>query len=312
MKKSNIWTLISLILMIAAVILFMALRREEPAEFDDGADVEWTQPSDAVYSPSSSEETSEAASESEQASSMQSLPSSPVETTGDALSTVAESDAVTESTPEGTPESSAAEYIPPKPVGDFSMEGSLFIGDSRTVGLMEYSGIGGADYFCTVGMTVYNIHENPVSVPNVGKLTLTELISRKKYNKIYVMLGINELGYSPEGTVGKYSELLSFISGSQPDAVIFIQANLHVTKKRSDSDKVINNPAINSLNARIAKLADGKRRFYIDANALFDDKNGALSEERSNDSAHVLAKYYKEWGEWIRQSSASLLGEGQP
>ena len=197
-----------------------------------------------------------------------------------------------------------------KPDGNTSMEDALFIGDSRTVGLMEYAGIDGADYFCTVGMSVYNIHKKPVSVPHVGKVTLTELLSGKRYGKIYIMLGVNEVGYPFSSTVEKYRELLEFIRDKQPDAVTFIQANLHVSKARSDSDKIVNNAAINRLNAELSKLADGKSTLYLDANVLFDDEAGGLSAEKSEDSTHLYAKYYREWGQWILGQTASLLGEG--
>lgn len=205
---------------------------------------------------------------------------------------------------------SITDNITSKTNNNISMDDALFIGDSRTVGLMEYAGIDGADYFCTVGMSVYNIHKNSVSVPNVGKVTLTELLNSKKYGKIYIMLGINEVGYKFSSTVEKYSELIEFIKDKQPDAVIFIQANLHVSKSRSDSDKVVNNIAINELNAELAKLADGKSKFYLDVNILFDDKTGALSSDKSEDNTHLYAKYYKEWGEWIIKQTASLIGEG--
>ena len=208
-----------------------------------------------------------------------------------------------------TIETSTTDNITTPPKGDISMDDALFIGDSRTVGLMEYAGIDGADYFCTVGMSVYNIHKKPVSVPNVGKVTLTELLNSKKYGKIYIMLGINEVGYKFSSTVEKYSELIEFIKDKQPNAVIFIQANLHVTKSRSDSDKVVNNTAINGLNAELAKLADGKSKFYLDANILFDDKTGGLSSDKSEDSTHLYAKYYSEWGKWIIRQTASLIGE---
>ena len=209
-----------------------------------------------------------------------------------------------------TEESSEAGTSTTETSSDISMEDALFIGDSRTVGLMEYAGIEGADYFCTVGMSVYNIHKKHVSVPNVGKVTLTELLHNKKYGKIYIMLGINEVGYKFSSTVEAYNELITLIKEKQSDAVIFIQANLHVTKSRSDNDKVVNNAAINGLNAEFAKLADGKSIFYMDANVLFDDETGALSSDKSEDNTHIYAKYYREWGEWIIRQTALLIGEG--
>lgn len=188
---------------------------------------------------------------------------------------------------------------------------ALFIGDSRTVGLMEYANIEDADFFCTEGMSVFNIHKKSVPVAGIGKITLDELLKEKKYDRIYVMLGINEVGYKSTYIVSKYGELINMIQTEQADSKIVIQANLHVTKIRSDSDKIINNNAINCLNAELAKLADGVSRFYLDANVLFDDINGSLSVEKSIDSAHLYAKYYQEWGKWIALQTASLFGEGE-
>ena len=270
MKKSNLVTLLSLCFIVVAVILFMFL---------------WKTPSASSGTKTESNSTTQS-----------NIITTPKDTSEDTSSTETEG-------------SSKTENITTQPKSDISMADALFIGDSRTVGLMEYAGIDGADYFCTVGMSVYNIHEKPVSVPNVGKVTLTELLNSKKYGKIYIMLGINEVGYKFSSTVEKYSELIEFVKGKQSDAVIFIQANLHVTKSRSDSDKVVNNTAINVLNAELAKLADGKSKFYLDANILFDDKTGALSSDKSEDSTHLYAKYYSEWGKWIIRQTASLIGE---
>lgn len=207
-------------------------------------------------------------------------------------------------------ESELTSFTQAVPKSDISMDDALFIGDSRTVGLMEYSGIDGADFFCTVGMSVYNIHNNPVSVPNIGKIALTDLLNSKKYGKIYIMLGINEVGYDFDRTVEKYAELIDMIKNAQPNAVVFIQANLHVSKNRSDSDEVINNTAIDELNEKLSKLADGNSVFYLDANVLFDDDTGSLSSEKTEDSTHLYAKYYKEWGNWIVMQTSSLIEEG--
>ena len=189
------------------------------------------------------------------------------------------------------------------------MDDALFIGDSRTVGLCEYGEIPGADFFADVGMNVFNIYKKTVSVPTVGKVTLTQLLTNKKYGKIYIMLGINEIGYPFDSLIAKYKELLDFVSEKQPGAEIFIQANLHVTKARSDKDKVINNPAINKLNEKLKTFADGKHIYYLDANTLFDDANGNLSADKTGDSAHPYGKYYMQWGKWIINQTA-LVEEG--
>lgn len=189
------------------------------------------------------------------------------------------------------------------------MTDALFIGDSRTVGLMEYADIKGAEFFSDVGMSVYNIYDQKVSVPGVGKVKLVELLENKKYGKIYVMLGINEVGYKFDRTVSRYNDLLEMIGAKQPEANLFIQANLHVTKARSDKDKVVNNKAINVLNKKLSRLADNKRIFYMDSNIIFDDDEGNLSADKSEDNSHLYAKYYSEWGKWIIRKTAMLVGE---
>ncbi len=199
-------------------------------------------------------------------------------------------------------ESTENKELPPEFLSD-----TLFIGDSRTVGLMEYAGLDKANFFCGTGMSVFNIKKNRISVPSVGKLTLDELLSNKKYGKIYVMLGINELGYDFQSIMKKYGELIDYIAEKQPDAKIFIQANLHVSKKRSDSDKYINNKSINKLNSELSKLADSKNIYYMDGNRLFDDKDGNLSADKTSDNAHLYAKYYVEWGKWICQETAKII-----
>ena len=190
-----------------------------------------------------------------------------------------------------------------------AMDDALFIGDSRTVGLMEYSQIPEADYFCSVGMSVFNIHDEAVSVPNVGKLTLTELLNNKQHKKIYIMLGINEMGYKFENILAKYEELIDFVKEKEAAANIILLGNLHVTQSRSQSDEVFNNAAINRLNQALSKMAKKKKIAYFDGNVLFDDENGALAQDKSSDDTHLYAKYYEEWGAWIKEQTALLLKE---
>lgn len=194
---------------------------------------------------------------------------------------------------------------------ELDMSNALFIGDSRTVGLMEYSGLE-SDFFASVGMSVYNVEDEEVSVPNVGKVTLDQLLSNREYDTIYLMLGINELGYDMDQTVDVYGKLVEAISKSQPNAKIMIQANLHVTQEKSRNHDYITNERIDEFNDKTAGLADGKNIFYLDANPKYDDENGAMSPEVTSDGAHLYAKYYEQWGTWIKEESQRMLeGSGR-
>ena len=180
---------------------------------------------------------------------------------------------------------------------------ALFIGDSRTIGISEYGDLNNATFFAYTGMSVYNVFSKTVSVPKVGKLNLEQLLSSKKFGKIYIMLGINELGYNTNQTLENYKKLVDYIKDSQSSAIIYIQANLHVASKKSDKDSIVNNTNINKFNDQISKFADNKRIFYIDINEKFDDDNGNLNSNYTSDNVHIYAKYYKEWSNWLCQNA---------
>lgn len=188
-------------------------------------------------------------------------------------------------------------------VGKEYFDDALFIGDSRTVGISEYGDLNNATFFANIGMSVYNVFEKNVSVPQVGKLKLEQLLTYKKFGKIYIMLGINELGYNQEKTLKKYKDLLKFVQEKQSNAIIYIEANLHVAAERSNKDKTINNININKINNEISKLADNEKIFFIDVNEKFDDENGNLSSNYTQDNVHIYAKYYKEWSDWLSQNA---------
>lgn len=197
------------------------------------------------------------------------------------------------------PEETRPIQLTKAPVGYF--DDALFIGDSRTVGLMEYGPISGATYFATSGMSVYSIFYD-----EIGNTSFQDLMETRSFGKIYVMLGINELGYDFEYTVEEYEDLIAWIRQCQPNAVIYIEANLHVSAERSHSDRIYNNANLDAFNERISKLADGISIFYLDVNPLFDDDNGNLADKYTVDDTHVLGKYYRTWSNWITDNAAVI------
>lgn len=176
---------------------------------------------------------------------------------------------------------------------------ALFIGDSRTVGLMEYGNLENASFFADSGMTVFGLEEKKLAVAEEGKRSFDEMLTQRKYGKVYLMLGINELGYRFEHICSKYQEILNKIQTEQENAIIYLCANMHVTQAQSCKDEIYNNENINRLNDMIYSLTDGERIFYLDVNELFDDENGNLRADYSSDSFHVYGKYYAEWVNWL-------------
>ena len=171
---------------------------------------------------------------------------------------------------------------------------ALFIGDSRTVGIYEYGTLKNADYFCGVGLASYKMDNE-----YIDGYTIYDKLSSNSYGKIYVMLGINEVGNDFDYTMNSYIKLINAIKEYQPDSLIYIMGNLHVTQSRQLQGDTITNENINNLNSAMAELADGENVFYLDVNPIVDDSNGNLMSECSNDGVHVLAKYYQTWCDWL-------------
>lgn len=203
-------------------------------------------------------------------------------------------------TSEEAPEPETESAAPAEYEAELSyFDDALFIGDSRTVGLREYGNLGNAEVVADAGMNVYKIFDKEFETATGEKKTLEEVLSERQFGKIYVMLGINELGYEYERTVSRYEELLGRIRQWQPEAKLFLEANLHITGKKSEASPIYTNENINRFNQAVEQMADGQTSFYLDVNVLFDDEEGNLSEEYTMDNAHVLGKYYADWVDWI-------------
>lgn len=178
-------------------------------------------------------------------------------------------------------------------------ENTLFIGDSRTVGLMEYGNIQGAHFFATSGLCIYDLDDTAIDIPGVGKVTILELLAKQNYSRIYLMMGINELGADIDYTGNMYREFITKIMELQPDTQLVICGNLHVTKGRSDSDTIYNNANIDRLNSHLKEIAQEKHLKYIDSNSIFDDETNSLSEAYTNDRTHPLGVNYQRWVVWL-------------
>ncbi len=184
----------------------------------------------------------------------------------------------------------------------FTLDDALFVGDSRIVGLFEYADLGQAEYFADRGMSVYKIMGARLTMPDGEKHSLEEVLSSKAYGKVYVMLGVNELGYDLERTAEKYQDLLNFIEIWQPGAKIILMANMHVSEEKSASDSVYNNERINQLNGYLQALLTEDHQYYLDINELFDDETGSLASECTGDGIHLKGQYFIQWADWLREN----------
>ena len=191
---------------------------------------------------------------------------------------------------------------------------ALFIGDSRTVGLCEYGTLKEtASFLAKESVNVYNVLDQELRYTDTEGDTweayAEDILSEYSFGKIYVALGVNELGI---GTTymyyEKYRELLELIRQYQPDALLYIQGIMHVSKEKSSSDSCRNNTVIAQRNGAISTLANGRDIFYIDINPYVCDDSGDLFPEMSGDGIHLKASAYEEWDRFLMEN-AVVIGE---
>ncbi len=177
---------------------------------------------------------------------------------------------------------------------------ALFIGDSRTVGLASFAPIDGATYFATTGLSTYKIDNAQSEAPDTKGQSFESVLNSKTFTKVYIMLGINELGSDFNTTIENYKGIIRRIQSAQSNAIIYVMANLHVDAARSARDSVVNNTKINQFNELVKGLSDNNKVYYLDVNPIFDDENGNLTAEYTSDGTHPYAKHYPDWVEWIK------------
>ena len=223
------------------------------------------------------------------------------ETTAAAETTAAEPG---ESESETEPAETTPEETQPREVHDFVdvdldyFEDALFIGDSRMVGIREFSNLPGV-FFANEGFTVFDITTKRTDVPGYWEMDLAEVLQTREYGKIFLMLGINDADDPMDQFEEQYLKVVNKIMAWQPNAIIYLCANLHVTREKSAADDVFNNAKLDEINTIIKNTAIENNLYYINANAIFDDENGDLRAEFSGDGIHIYAKYYAAWVDWL-------------
>lgn len=174
---------------------------------------------------------------------------------------------------------------------------ALFVGDSRTIGLYLYGTLKNATYFADTGMSASQAATKVAEHP--GGMTFQNMLQSRAFGKVYILFGINEISSPPEGIRDRCQDLINMVHTYQPNAIVYIQANPHVTPSRNASDNRFNNTRINALNVQLATLANNVNVFYIDVNEVFDDETGCMRQECSSDGIHMKARYYTDWCNWL-------------
>ena len=164
----------------------------------------------------------------------------------------------------------------------------LFIGDSRIASFEKLTNAADySDFFCGIGINVNKILSDKITVRGES-LTLTETLSKYKYDTIVICLGFNELGWKYEDTfIVHYSELIDTIIANTNNTNIVVNGILHISRNAKVDNQYENNDRINTYNEKITALCTEKNVTYLDLNSNFCDEAGFLPDDCAADGIHL-------------------------
>lgn len=179
-----------------------------------------------------------------------------------------------------------------------------FIGDSRTQAFLMYAGLKDVQDYTNIGLMVDTaLTKKFITNDNGEKITILEDLATKNIDTIYIMLGINELGWIYNDIFIKdYENLIDKILEVRPNCEIIVQSIIPVTKTKSEGDSIYNNDKITEYNNLIKDMAKRKGIKYIDLCPVLADKSGNLPEEASTDGIHLNKKYCQKWFKCLKSN----------
>jgi lysophospholipase L1-like esterase len=129
--------------------------------------------------------------------------------------------------------------------------------------------------------------------------------------KVIVLLaGTNDIGQNPksstaEQTAKGIAAVINVCKAKAPQATIILIAIFPRNDSTHSSDVIT---VINDTNARIEKIADGKKVRFLNINSQLADAEGKLFAGMTVDNLHPTLKGYEIWAKNLKPLIAELLG----
>lgn len=213
-------------------------------------------------------------------------------------------------TPEPTPEPTPAPT--PEPTPEIHHHDALFIGDSNTVLFMKHvfrerekdpNYMEDAIFLAKTGLGLRHIEEESFTKCDGTEWMVYDLLKSHSFNKIYIMLGTNDIGYYKDinRTIFNYKRLLNNIT-AMAEADIYIQSILPLGKKLKNH-KYLNNDRADQVNREIAKYGERLGCYYLDIASCFRDTNGDLDKKYSEDGLHLDRNAMPLWADYIMENT---------
>lgn len=224
--------------------------------------------------------------------------------------TKAEEMTVEEMTAEAEAEAGAYDFSRPvplsEPVDNSYFDDAVFIGDSRTEGLITNTGLSNTTAYTYKGLMVDTVFTKPVIRRGENRVSVMDALKTTSFSKIYIMFGINENGWPYNDVfIHKYEEIIDAVREINPDAVIYVQEIMPVTNQVSATHSYIRNGKIAEFNRLLRQMAQEKQVYFIDTASAVAASDGSLPADAAFDGIHLKKDYCKKWLDYLKSHTAA-------
>ena len=198
-------------------------------------------------------------------------------------------------------------------VGAHWFDDAVFIGDSISVYLSlkggGEDGLGNATFLVVGCYSTANalapVSNQSIHPPYQGvKMKTEDAIALCGAKKVYIMLGMNDIGMGLNRAIERYVKFIRLILEKTPDAQIFVQSVTPMVKGSTSSGKLLNNTNISIFNEQMKSLCRENGWYYVDVASILKDEEGYLRPEYCNDNPtmgiHLYPKVVPLWVEYLR------------
>ena len=188
------------------------------------------------------------------------------------------------------------------PVDDSYFHNAVFIGDSRMEGFRNSSGITQGSFLTAIGLSVNDMSRQIISTAE-GNISVYQGLSGHQYDRIYLMLGANDLGYYPwEDFLPQFLSVLEQFHELQPKAIVYVCSVIYVDESKIAAGyEYDNNDNVRTINGYLLDACEKLwYSYYLNLNEIFSDGYGSLISGASSDGIHLYPDYLEMMHEYLK------------
>ena len=189
---------------------------------------------------------------------------------------------------------------------------TVFVGDSISLKLKyyetSYDELGKAQFVTAGSMSADNLLR-PLSDTNSvhpeyngQKMLLEDVIPLTGAKKMYIMLGMNDIGLGIDDGIAHYKKVINNVLAKSPDVKIFVQS-VTPRAQKSTKPKSITNEKISQYNHLLSQMCKENNWYFVDVASVMYDDSGYLKEEYCSDLSgmgmHFTNSGCKAWADYL-------------